>query len=273
MYLVAAWAAIEFADVIVPNLGWPQAVVTAVIVAAATGLPIVVILAWLFDWGLDGVHRTRPEPEPGVFASVPHASTPGRTSRPWFVAMAALIIAVGSGIAVALLVNGDAEPGTSAGADDGREGGAAPAPPRTPAILGAEFGDSLLSSLSEIERAFDDAGLDSLVELGRRHGARYVAGGAIEILEPDTWRFGAATPARPGDTIEVSGIARDTSGVVAVQVDGRRVAEAEDPGPALRFDARIVVPEGRGRTSAVIVVTTRRGDLRRELPIVRLPGD
>lgn len=34
VYLAAAWAAIEFADAVVPNLNGPQWVVTAVIVAA-----------------------------------------------------------------------------------------------------------------------------------------------------------------------------------------------------------------------------------------------
>lgn len=45
VYLVAAWAAIQFADVVVPNLeGLPQWVVTAVIVAAGVGFPVILIM-------------------------------------------------------------------------------------------------------------------------------------------------------------------------------------------------------------------------------------
>lgn len=50
VYLVSAWAAIQFADAVVPNLeGLPQWVVTAVIVAAGVGFPVILIMARTAD--------------------------------------------------------------------------------------------------------------------------------------------------------------------------------------------------------------------------------
>ncbi|MEJ2503243.1 MAG: hypothetical protein P8177_07980, partial [Gemmatimonadota bacterium] len=93
VYLVAAWAAIQFADVVVPNLNGPQWIVTAVIVAALVGLPIVLLLAWIFDWGPEGLHRTGPEKE--------GYGSPLELGTPWLPALAVLVVAIGSAVAAA----------------------------------------------------------------------------------------------------------------------------------------------------------------------------
>ena len=58
VYLVAAWAAIEVADTVFPNLGLPPWTVTFVIILAALGLPITLALAWVFDLTTRGFRRT-----------------------------------------------------------------------------------------------------------------------------------------------------------------------------------------------------------------------
>ncbi|NIP83184.1 MAG: hypothetical protein GWM90_29710, partial [Gemmatimonadetes bacterium] len=90
---VAAWAAIEFADVVVPNLNGPQWVVTAVIVAALVGFPAMLITAWVFDWGPEGLHRTDAESgEPGTSAGT---TTP---PAPWFAAVAVLVVVIATAL-------------------------------------------------------------------------------------------------------------------------------------------------------------------------------
>ena len=49
MYLVGAWATIEVVDTIAPNLGLPDWTATLVIVLAAVGLPLALVLSWAYD--------------------------------------------------------------------------------------------------------------------------------------------------------------------------------------------------------------------------------
>lgn len=49
LYVVGAWLAIQVADTIFPHLQLPAWTVTAVIVLAAVGLPVVVAVSWAFD--------------------------------------------------------------------------------------------------------------------------------------------------------------------------------------------------------------------------------
>lgn len=272
VYLVAAWAAIQFADVVAPNLNWPQWVVTAVIVAAGVGLPVVLVLAWVFDWGPQGLHRTEPE-----------AATPGgpSTSSPWLIAVAVLVVGIGSALGVAMLIGDGTDPG-AAPVEDAVTGAVEeerddedpprPFPGIPPSIVSPEFTDSLWRTVADtIRRALGQGGLDSLMAAGRDWGSRNLADSPVEILEPDTWRFGTVTPMSPGDTVEVSGIARDSSGVVAVEVEGRVVAEADPPRASLPFETRVVAPRGMGTHTVVVTVRTRAGERRRALMIALLP--
>lgn len=59
-YAAAAWCAVQVANTVVPELGLPEWSVRAVIVAAALGLPVALMLAWVFDpsapASVDGAH-------------------------------------------------------------------------------------------------------------------------------------------------------------------------------------------------------------------------
>lgn len=56
VYVVVAWAVIQAADIIMPRLGVPDWAVTFIIVAAGLGLPIALVLAWLYDINPDPAH-------------------------------------------------------------------------------------------------------------------------------------------------------------------------------------------------------------------------
>ena len=277
IYMVAAWAAIQFADVVVPNLNGPPWIVVAVIVAAAAGLPVVLVLAWIFEWGPEGIHKT-----PGAEA----ADGPTSSSREWVTALAVLLVGIASAVGVAAVIAGAdgsggagetaATSGSTAGAGaPGAPGGAvgpggqAPmGPPEPPTIRSPEFGDSLASggvkSLSNLDS------LDVLLDWTRQLGESV----AVVVFEPGTWRFGESPhPLAPGDTLEVSGIAQDSVGIVAVEVDGRRVAQSEAGAESLPFAADIVGTGSRGQREVVIIARTRDGrEIRRVHFIRQLPA-
>ena len=50
IYLVAAWAVIQVADVVLPRLGAPDWLVTFIIILAALGLPVSIVVAWFYDF-------------------------------------------------------------------------------------------------------------------------------------------------------------------------------------------------------------------------------
>ena len=56
-YLVIAWLLLQIADVVFEPLGVPRWGMTALIVAAALGLPVALLLAWFYEIGDDGIHR------------------------------------------------------------------------------------------------------------------------------------------------------------------------------------------------------------------------
>lgn len=62
VYLVAAWVALQVGDVVIEPLGLPPWTMTLLVVLAALGLPIVVVLAWIFDLTAPGIERTAPLP-------------------------------------------------------------------------------------------------------------------------------------------------------------------------------------------------------------------
>jgi len=54
-YSAAVWALLQVADLVLSNLGAPAWIIQMLIVAAAIGFPIALILAWLFDITPDGI--------------------------------------------------------------------------------------------------------------------------------------------------------------------------------------------------------------------------
>jgi adenylate cyclase len=60
LYAVAGWVVIEVASTVLPNLNLPDWTVTLVTVLVVLGFVIAIMLAWAFDIGPGGVHRTEP---------------------------------------------------------------------------------------------------------------------------------------------------------------------------------------------------------------------
>ena len=292
VYMVAAWAAIEFSDVVVPNLGWPESIVTAVIVAAAIGLPVVLVLAWVFDWGEEGLERTPPAEAAGAGSAggaggAGSRGTPTRpTSGPWVTALSVLVVGVTSALAVAVVLDradgddiaggaspSEAEAPETIGPRGEGEAGDRPALPEglPEGILSDVFSDSmnaLLTDLADLERLH---GLDEM----RRVGERFGAGRVFLIGSPESWTVGTGPePLAAGDTLRIQGVARDTAGVVAVTVDGRAVAESDgEPKEILPFVAGVVGTGSRGERVVPIALRTADGrEVVREYRILQIPG-
>jgi len=58
-YVIGVWVVLQVADVIFPPLLIPQWVITVLVLLAVIGLPVVVVLAWIFDITPTGVIRTQ----------------------------------------------------------------------------------------------------------------------------------------------------------------------------------------------------------------------
>ncbi len=75
MYAGTAYVIMEGSDIILPRLGLPDWTVTLVIVLLLTGLPVTLILSWIFDVTPEGLKKTTPEEE------VPEAGKDGNSNR------------------------------------------------------------------------------------------------------------------------------------------------------------------------------------------------
>ena len=78
LYAIAGWVVIEVASTVLPNLNLPEWTVTLVTVLVALGFVIAIMLAWAFDIGPDGVHRTK---RADTAASAPAEADPGEPGR------------------------------------------------------------------------------------------------------------------------------------------------------------------------------------------------
>ena len=72
-YVLVAWGVIEVSDVVFPAFGFPDWTQRLVIVLAALGVPIAVVLAWAYDLTVDGPVRT-----PDPVDAGPAVEPPGR---------------------------------------------------------------------------------------------------------------------------------------------------------------------------------------------------
>src|SRR5437870_4194640 len=59
-YGIAAFAVLQIIEPVMHGLRWPEPVLSYVVVALATGFPIVVSLAWIFDVNQGRIERTEP---------------------------------------------------------------------------------------------------------------------------------------------------------------------------------------------------------------------
>lgn len=66
LYVVAAFAVLQGADILIPALHVPDRAMTALVILAILGLPIAIALAWVFDLDPGGLHRTEPRPPSGT---------------------------------------------------------------------------------------------------------------------------------------------------------------------------------------------------------------
>jgi len=66
MYAVAAWLLIQIADATFEPLGVPESAHRILILIAALGFPVALVLGWLFDWTAEGLVRTPNDPEQEV---------------------------------------------------------------------------------------------------------------------------------------------------------------------------------------------------------------
>jgi adenylate cyclase len=71
LYAVAGWVVIEVASTVLPNLNLPDWTVTLVTLLVVLGFVIAIMLAWAFDIGPGGVHRTEPADAAGAASAAP----------------------------------------------------------------------------------------------------------------------------------------------------------------------------------------------------------
>ena len=57
-YIIAAWVLVEVSSIVIPAFQGPDWVLPALIIATVIGLPIVIVLSWIFDFTADGLLRT-----------------------------------------------------------------------------------------------------------------------------------------------------------------------------------------------------------------------
>ncbi|MEN8145815.1 MAG: hypothetical protein ABFS14_12800, partial [Gemmatimonadota bacterium] len=67
VYVVVAWLLVQIADTAFQPLGFPDAAMRLLIIAVIAGLPVALLLAWIFEISAEGVRRTqaidtRPQP-------------------------------------------------------------------------------------------------------------------------------------------------------------------------------------------------------------------
>jgi adenylate cyclase len=81
-YVVVAWILLQVVDVVNEPLNLPDGFETVVIVLMAIGLPLALVLAWLFDLTSKGVVRTPPTDEPPADAPPAASEAPAPTTAP-----------------------------------------------------------------------------------------------------------------------------------------------------------------------------------------------
>jgi hypothetical protein len=54
-YLVAAWVVLQIADLVLENIGAPEWVMQAIMLVAALGFPLVLLVSWAFELTPEGI--------------------------------------------------------------------------------------------------------------------------------------------------------------------------------------------------------------------------
>jgi tetratricopeptide (TPR) repeat protein len=90
VYLAAAWAVLQVAELLLPALGAPDSAMRVLVLLAAGGLPVTVVLAWLFDITPEGIRRSVPVEDAG-------AST---VDVPWLTVRTGAVVLVLAGVSL-----------------------------------------------------------------------------------------------------------------------------------------------------------------------------
>jgi len=69
-YLVVAWIIIQVAIAVLPTFGAPEWVTQAIIIILAIGLPIWIIISWIYDITPEGIAKTTEAPEKQIFKQI-----------------------------------------------------------------------------------------------------------------------------------------------------------------------------------------------------------
>jgi TolB-like protein/tetratricopeptide (TPR) repeat protein len=167
VYGVVAWVVIEVADTVIPRLALPEWTVTLVIVLAALGFPLALVLAWAFDLRSAGIERTAPvEGSTAALATAP--VRPGRVAP-----SAGRIAVVGAVVVLALAGSAFAVLGLRGGPELHAERVAV-------AVFENRTGDPALTALGAVVADWIAQGLTetNLVEVADARSVMAVAGGA-----------------------------------------------------------------------------------------------
>ena len=89
IYAAVSWGVLQFADIAFPRLGFPDWTITFILIIAAIGFPVALVMAWVFERTPEGVKVTQPLSE-----AEKQSSQPGRWGD--FLIMAALSVLVGA---------------------------------------------------------------------------------------------------------------------------------------------------------------------------------
>jgi hypothetical protein len=100
VYLAAAWAGLEAAELLFPTFGAPEWALRALVLVAALGLVVTIVVAWAFDFTPEGIRRT----------SAPDAvggEAPAQIS--WFSLRSgiAVLVLVGVSLSIGLWIGGN----------------------------------------------------------------------------------------------------------------------------------------------------------------------
>ncbi|MCB1672229.1 MAG: hypothetical protein R3F41_14580 [Gammaproteobacteria bacterium] len=86
LYLVVAWLILQVASIVLPALFYPDWSITLVLYLLITGFPIFLVLAWFFDFSMDGLTQDAEDRKRGL-----------RGIKPGIALLLALMLMTGSG--------------------------------------------------------------------------------------------------------------------------------------------------------------------------------
>lgn len=104
-YAALAWLLVQIADTVLPAFEAPDWILRAIIIFLAAGLPIVIVVAWVFELTPEGVKRT---------SDLPVDAMPRRSGRKLdFVIIAFLSLALTTVVVDQYVIGGDSAPSVS----------------------------------------------------------------------------------------------------------------------------------------------------------------